>query len=84
MVAFVREIDNDARQDPANRGVIVLTEAEMHAMVWTFDWRKQNHAVNAMLHYIAHIEQNVDAVNRLLSFISEIDSSHESTVYFRA
>jgi hypothetical protein len=72
------------RQDLEGRGVIAITEQEVLSTVRTWDWRKQDAAVHGMLHYLAHIEQNVQAVNRLLAFISEVDQSHESLVYFQA
>lgn len=82
-VALIRDIHDDARRSLEDRGVIAFTEAQVEATVRTWDWRKQDAAIHAMLHYLAHIEQNVGAVNRLLSFISERDSAHESLIYFQ-
>ena len=36
-----------------------------------------------MLHYLAHVEQNPDAVERLLAFIHENDAGHDSLSFFR-
>jgi ethanolamine utilization microcompartment shell protein EutS len=82
-LALVVDVDEATRHTWAEDGVIVITEAEMLKTVGTWDWPKQDAAVHGMLHYLAHIEQNVHAVQRLLAFIAEADPSHDSLAYFR-
>lgn len=77
------DIDDAARGSLMESGVIAITEAELLKTVRTWDWPKQDAAVHGMLHYLAHIEQNVQAVQRLLAFIAETDPSHDSLVSFQ-
>jgi hypothetical protein len=57
--------------------------ADLSSLTATWDWPKQNAVVLGMLHFLAHIEQNPDAVERLLAFISERDPRHDSLTYYR-
>lgn len=82
-LALVFDIDATARQMLTEDGVVAITETEMVKVIRTWDWLKQDAAVHGMLHYLAHIEQNVHAVQRLLTFISEVDPFHDSLVYFQ-
>lgn len=53
---------------------IFLDQDDIDFIVSTWDYKKQELAIAGMLHYLAHIEQNIRAVKRLLSFIREADS----------
>jgi len=50
-------------------------------LVSLWDWQKQNNAVQGMLHYIAHVEQDPKAVRRLLEFIKEVDPNHDTLTF---
>lgn len=82
-VAFVRSIDEPARDSLKASGLNVLTLDEVGHTVSLWDWPKQDNAVQAMLHHIAHIEQDADATQRLLAFINAADPGHDSLVYFK-
>ena len=59
-------------------GVAALTVADLQQAVAVWDWPKQDRAVHAVLHYLAHIEQNPAAVSRLLAFVQQHDATHDS------
>jgi hypothetical protein len=81
-VAFVTEIDEEAEGVLNAEGISIITQDDLNYIISLWDWQKQNNGVHAVLHYLAHIEQDPKAVNRLLKFISEIDSDHDSLVFF--
>lgn len=83
-IAFVRSADEATIAKLAEAGVACLTQETVRAIVTTWDWQKQNDAVNGMLHYLAHVEQHPDAVQRLLEFIQSRDEEHESLVFLKS
>ncbi len=82
-IAFVREIEPEARTVLEADNVSTVTQAEALAHVALWDWLQQDSALQAMLHYLAHIEQNPRAVYRLLEFIVELDPKHDSLAHRR-
>ncbi len=81
-IAFVRDIDAAAKVSLERANVMPLTQGEVLKALQIWDWSKQDSAVSGMLHYLAHVEQNPDAVNRLLEFISRCDPHHSSLAYY--
>lgn len=81
-LAFVVSMDKETSAQLEKQGIRVMTEQELLSIVRLWDWPKQNNAVLGMLHYLSHIEQNPDAVQRLLAFIHEKDPDHDALVYF--
>jgi hypothetical protein len=77
-LAFVRSAEPAAVARFAEAGAACLTAEIVQSIVTTWDWQKQDIAVNATLHFLAHIEQNPDATRRLLLFIKSLDPQHES------
>lgn len=71
----------EVRQVLENKGIQVLTEDDMSTLIASWDWMKQTRAVEGMLHFLAHVEQNPKAVHRLLTFIASIDPDHPSSAY---
>lgn len=82
-LAFVLEADDKAKSEMQSHGVDCLTLGNVLWIAGQWDWRKQDAAVHGLLHYLAHVEQNPDAVERLLEFIKQKDSSHDSLAYYR-
>lgn len=64
-------------------GVSALTLQDLGAAVRTWDWQKQENALSGMLHYLAHVERNPTAVERLLAFIAKHDPGHPSTQFLQ-
>jgi hypothetical protein len=83
-LAFVREMDGDTRKTLRESGIVVLTIEDLLEIVSTWDWQKQNNATHALLHHISHVEQNILATQRLLEFISGLDSDHDALAYVKA
>jgi hypothetical protein len=81
-LAFVGDVTDATRADLGESGIVAFTERQLLAAVATWDWPKQNAAVEGMLHYLSHVEQNPEAVGRLLIFIKSNDEHHDSLVYF--
>lgn len=82
-LVFVEDIKDDAREQLQDQGVHAITLEEILGVVSIWDWHKQNAAVLGMLHFLAHIEQNPNAVERLLTFIQTKDPDHDSLIYFK-
>ena len=80
-MVFVRSADEDAIEAVRSHDAVVRTQDQLLAEVERWDWRKQESAVQGLIHFLANIEQNPDAVNRLLAFIAENDPTHESLVH---
>lgn len=80
-IAFVHSITDDAFQLARSHNVQVLTQSTILSLVSLWDWKKQDTALQGTLHYISHIEQNPNAVKRLIEFINNLDSSHDSLAY---
>ncbi len=62
---------------------VTITLGLLLTIVESWDWRKQDAAVNGLLHYLAHVEQNPVAVDRLITFIQTKDPSHESVIFYK-
>ena len=72
-IAICKNIDDDARQTLEDGGVRVLDDGDLARQLQFWDFHKQNRALHGMLHFLANIEENSVAVQRLLRFISEND-----------
>lgn len=80
-VAFLKSIDSDAADKLQSKGIRVISQDVLLEFVSLWDWQKQNNAVQGMLHYIAHIEQDAKAVKRLLMFIKGVDPHHDTLTF---
>ena len=78
---FALSADEDAVEQIRSSNTAVITRDSLLGIVECWDWRKQETAVQGLIHFLAHIEQNPDAVNRLLQFIRLYDPNHESLVH---
>lgn len=72
------EAEEVTRQALQTAGVAMLTISDLARIVVTWDWHKQDRAVHAVLHYLAHVEQNPVAVARLLDFVRQHHPAHAS------
>jgi hypothetical protein len=82
-IVFAYSVDGQVRSQLEGDNVFSLTMHELAGQVDLWDWEKQDAAVQGMLHYIAHVEQDADATTRLLEFISSVDPGHDSLAYFQ-
>jgi len=81
-LAFVLSADVDAVAEAARQSTACITRSELLHILERWDWRKQDAAMHGVLHYLAHVEQNPDAVNRLLGFVAKHDPNHDSLAYY--
>lgn len=82
-LVFAASATDEARRALSDRGLHLITLADLSSLTAVWDWPKQNAVVLGMLHFLSHIEQNPDAVERLLAFISVRDPRHDSLTYYR-
>jgi len=82
-IAVAAGIEKEAADIMKESGVLPLPLSALSFAVSRWDWRKQDAAVQGMLHYLAHVEQNPDAVARLLGFVHAHDATHDSLNFFR-
>lgn len=80
-IAFAASFSEEARQELQKAGLTALAQSDLEWIVRGWDWQKQERAVQGILHYLAHIEQNPEATERMLRFIKERDAAHSSLVY---
>ncbi|WP_077924472.1 hypothetical protein [Spirosoma sp. 209] len=80
-IAFVRDVTDAAHEYLTASSVKVMTQDDLLGQVDLWDWQKQEKALQGVLHYIAHVEQDVNAVKRLLSFIQTIDPNHTALAF---
>lgn len=77
-VAVCRSVSEEARARLEDRGVRVIDDADLIDELARWDYHKQNRAVQGTLHYLANIEENPDAVQRLLQFLGDVDPSNRA------
>jgi hypothetical protein len=82
-LVFAASAADDARRELSEHALHLITLGDLSGLTAVWDWPKQNAAVLGMLHFLSHVEQNPDAVERLLAFISEKDPRHDSLTYYR-
>lgn len=85
-IAVVADADDEdtVRQILRDKGIQLMTMADMRRIVSSWDWAKQDVAAQAALHYLAHIEQKESATRRLINFLRQHDPDHESLRLFAA
>jgi hypothetical protein len=80
-IAMCREVTEPAKEQLELCGVKVLDDHELESVLQRWDYHKQNRAVQGMLHYLANIEENPDAVQRLLRFLKTVDSENRALAH---
>jgi len=75
-IAIVREISDDAKRELEFAGVRVLSDQDLIENLRVWDFHKENRALHGMLHYLANIEEDGSAVQRLLAFVEDIDEAN--------
>lgn len=80
-IAICRRITDGARDTLEESGVRVFDDNDLAERLKTWDYHKQDRAIQGMVHFLANIEENPEAVQRLLRFIEEIDPESTSLVH---
>lgn len=77
-LAVCRSVTQDARDMLESSGVRVVDDIELLEQLDRWDYHKQNRATQGMLHYLANVEENPDAVQRLLGFLNRVDPDNRA------
>jgi hypothetical protein len=80
-IAICRSVQADARATLEAAGVRVLDDGDLEERLATWDYHKQNRALQGMVHFLGNIEENPDATQRLLQFVGEIDPGNSSLAH---
>lgn len=80
-IAICREISDEARSTLERSEVRVLDDNDLVERLETWDYHKQNRAVQGMIHFFAHIEENPVGTQRLLSFLDEVDPENTALTH---
>ena len=80
-IAICRSVSEKARKILEDEGVQVLTDEDLRERLQTWDYHKQNRAIQGMIHFFAHIEENPAGTQRLLRFIEEVDPENPALVH---
>lgn len=80
-IAICRSVQADARAALEAAGVRILDDDDLTERLATWDYHKQNRALQGMVHFLANIEENPDATQRLLQFVGEIDPGNSSLAH---
>lgn len=79
---YTRDVEPSLRQKLEDRGIHVQTQDDMLDTVRGWDWPKQDAAFRGAIHYLAHVEQNTNAVGRLQEFVADQDPDHDVLIRF--
>ncbi|MDP2139796.1 MAG: hypothetical protein Q8L20_03190 [Gammaproteobacteria bacterium] len=82
-IVFCSSMEREVLENLESLGIITITLADSINIVKTWDYQKQNSALLGMLHHFAHIEQNMEATQRLLTFINQTDSNHDALTFYQ-
>lgn len=77
-MVFARDFSEPALEHLAAAGIIPTDDEMLRYLVSRWDFAKQDIALQATLHYLAHIEQNPSAVSRFLTFAARLDGRYAS------
>ena len=80
-IAICRSVSDDAREMLEAAGVRVLDDDDLETRVRTWDYHKQNRAVQAMLHFFSNVEENPAGTQRLLRFLDGVDPHNRALVH---
>lgn len=80
-IAICRQITDGARDTLEESEVRVFDDDDLAEQLRTWDYHKQDRAIQGMVHFLANIEENPEAVQRLLRFIAEVDPENTALVH---
>lgn len=83
VVAMCKEIESGAKEILHDEGVQTITDSNIDKELETWDYHKQNRAVQGMVHFFAHIEENPSGTQRLLKFVKDIDPDNPALAHLK-
>ncbi|QLH79853.1 hypothetical protein HZS55_22260 [Halosimplex rubrum] len=81
VVAVCKHVDEGAANILDTAGVRVVTDEDIDAELPLWDYHKQNRAIQGMVHFLASIEEDPAAVQRLLRFIQTVDPENPALAH---
>jgi len=80
-IAICKSVTEDARDTLEGEDVKVLSEADLRERLETWDYHKQNKAIQGMIHFFSHIEENPSGTQRLLTYVAKVDPENPALVH---
>jgi hypothetical protein len=80
-IAICGSVSDEARETLEDNGVEVIDDEDLEKRLATWDYHKQNRALQGMIHFLTNIEENPDATQRLLKFIEVVDPENEALAH---
>lgn len=82
-IVVARDVDEAVEAMLDERGVYLLTQADLLDQLDLWDYAKQDVALYGLLHYLSHVERSQGATQRLLRFVEERDPDHPSLTHLQ-
>jgi hypothetical protein len=83
-ILFAKDVDAEIAAALAESGIVSMRQDDILSVVQLWDWQKQEIALHGFMHYLAHIEENPEAVKRFLTFLHDIEPTHDLLVSLRS
>ncbi|AFZ71431.1 hypothetical protein [Natronobacterium gregoryi] len=80
-IAVCKEVEKEAREILQEEDVKVITDKDLTIQLRTWDYHKQNLALQGMVHFLEHIEENPTATRRLLRFVKNVDPNNSALAH---
>jgi len=80
-IAMCEHVSESARETLEDAGAEVISEEGLRHQLRLWDYHKQNEAFQGMIHYLANVEQDPDAVQRLLNFVHDFDPKNRAMAH---
>jgi len=80
-IAMCEQVSESARETLEDAGAEVISEGSLRHQFRLWDYHKQDKAFQGMIHYLANVEQDPDAVQRLLHFVHDFDPKNRAMAH---
>jgi len=77
-IALCKAITDPAENTLEESGVECLTDDDIQSELTTWDYHKQNRALQGAIHYLTNVEENPKATQRLLQYVSKVDPDNRA------
>ncbi|MCG1002453.1 MULTISPECIES: hypothetical protein [Halobacterium] len=84
VIALCRSVSDNATDVLEDAGVTVITDEDLEQEIASWDYHQQDRAVQGMVHYFYHIEENPKAVQRILRFIEQVDPENTALAHLES
>lgn len=80
-IALCKDVQDTAQQILEEADVKIITDDDLRIQLQTWDYHKQNRALQGMIHFFANIEENPEGTQRILRFIKDIDPENTALAH---